>query len=110
MGFLLTHPEIEKMAISISGSQTFEDLFSAYRVVRMDARQQLFDLEPIFLKKKQQRWVMVVIADSNKLAPMSFDAWTNKPLTVQARDWMKAHGITEVDDIPLVTKFVERPY
>ena len=55
MGFLLTHPEIEKMAISISGSQSFENLFNAYRVVLTDARQRRFDLEPIFLKKKQQR-------------------------------------------------------
>lgn len=107
MGLLLTHVEIEKMAVSISGS-TFDILFNASRVVLADAHQRRFHLEPIFLKKKQERWVMVVIADSEKLEPMSFDAWTNQPLTVKARDWMKAHGITEVDAIPLVTKFVER--
>ena len=85
MGFLLTHAEIEKIAVSISGS-TFGHLFDAYCVVLADAHQRGFHLEPIFLKKKQERWVMVVIADSEKLAPMSFDAWTNQPLTVQARD------------------------
>ena len=101
IGFLLTYSETGKTAIiSILGS-IFDRLFNAYRIVPADAQ-----LEPIFLKKKQQRWVMAVIADSEELVPMSFDAWTNQPLTAQARDWMKVRGITEVNDIAPV-KFME---
>ena len=104
IGFILTyltHSEVGKTAIiSILGS-IFDRLFNVYRVVPADAQ-----LEPIFLKKKQQRWVMAVIADSEELVPMSFDAWTNQPLTAQARDWMKVRGITEVNDIAPV-KFME---
>lgn len=46
MGFLLTHAEIERMAVSISGP-TFDHLFNAYRVVLADAHQRRLHLEPI---------------------------------------------------------------